>query len=746
MTLKKSIFRTLKENKFQYAGVIVLLVLAVMLYISLSMAITTLEERNKHFASDYKQESFHFITGKKLSYDQLSAWEDKFDITLEQRTYKDLSLDETTLRLFSKTEQVNIPYVAEGTVPEEEGEIAISRVYAERNGYHVGDKIDIGSLKAEVTGFVYLPDYIYMVSQLTDLLSDAEKFGIGIASEETLQQLKTSGQSQILGWSKNDVLPKGLREVVESETTLLQYVEAGDNPRIQFVESEIDGAKTMTTTLPLFILALSITMVLMLMKRRLDMQRKEIGTLMALGYRKGELLRHYLGYAWIIGLTGTIVGILAGAGLSIPLSNIYANYFNLPALSMFEFEPFVLVIGLVIPLSLLILLTALVINQSLKAEPLTLLRPKEMAGGKKSWLENLPLMNRGGFIHRYRLRLLVRSKTRSLYIFLGVMFSTILLLFGFITFNSMDQVVEKTYEDILTYEYGVYYKSLKTEKVAGEASPFIMNEIKVKGEDTKITAYGMEKDTPYIQLLSDGKPLNTKLSEGAVLSAPLAAVLGVEGGEELTLEIGNDDTITVKVAGVSDLYIGNTIYLPRSQLNDFLNYPQDAYTGVWQTEEPVESDDIYRIEDKQKAMESFESTSGATRASVLGMSVFAVIIGLIVLTLLTNLIVEENSPSISLFKVMGYYDSEVSKLVLNVYTPIVFLSYFVSIPIAGLSLEQTMNSVVEETGFILPTDVSWWMVLLGFVVIMLTYWLSLTLSKRKLKQVSLQDALKKQQD
>ncbi|WP_394217784.1 FtsX-like permease family protein [Halobacillus trueperi] len=744
MILKKSVYRTLKEKKFQYAGVAVLLLLAVMLYVSLSMAITTLESRNETFSKDYKQESFHFVAGEDVADEKLSVWEDEYNVTLEKREYADFQVEDSTLRVFTTTESVNIPYIAEGRAPTSDQELAISKVYAEKHQYELGDAITLDDREFEITGFVYLPDYIYMVEQMTDLLADAEKFGVAVVSGSSFS---VNGQTEILGWTENGDVPDGFRESVSEETALLQFVNSEDNPRIGFVETEIEGAKGMTTTLPLFILALSIAMVLMLMKRRMEMQRKEIGTLMALGYRKKELVRHYLGYAWFIGLGGTVGGLTAGAGLSVPLSNLYANYFNLPALSMFDWDPFVLVIGFVIPLLLLILLTTFVISRTLRTEPLTLLRPKEMSNGKKSWLEKLPLLQKGGFIRRFRLRLLVRNKARSFYIFIGVMFSTVLLLFGLITFNSMDQLVETTYKEILKYDYAVHYQSLMTEETEDEQSPFTMNELGVVDEDVKITAYGMEKDNEFIQLSAEGESLQSDFSEGAIISAPLAAVLGVGEGDEINLKNSlNSDTMQIEVAAVADLYIGNNLYLPREELNGFLGFPDEAYTGTWQKQSPENSENVYMVEDKQKAIDSFESTTGATRASVAGMAVFAVLIGVIVLTLLTNLIVEENSPSISLFKVMGYHDKEVSKLVLSVYTSIVLIAYFVSIPLASLSLQQTMNKLVQETGFLMPTDVAWWMVVIGFIVILLTYWLSLGLSKRKLKNVSLQEALKKQQD
>ncbi|MCA0982832.1 ABC transporter permease [Halobacillus yeomjeoni] len=752
MILRKSILRTIKEKKFQYIGVVFLLVLAVTLYTSLSMAISTLDQRNRIFKNDYKQETFHFMTREPLKNSQLQELESEYDVTLEERRFQDLDIDQdAVLRLFNTSEEVNVPFVSQGVMPQGKNEIALAKVFAEQHGYEIGDSITLAGTKAEVTGYVYLPDYIYMIQQQSDLLSNPDQFGFGITSKETLVNIQGEEQIQVIGWSETNSVPEGMRASVNEKSTLLQFVGHEDNARIQFVENEIEGAQTTITTLPLFVLALSIAMVLLLMKRRLDLQRKEIGTLMAIGYRKNELIRHYLGYAWFVGLSGTVLGTLAGIGLSIPLSNLYAQFFNLPSLSLFDWDPMVLVLGVATPLGLLLVLTFIVIWRALKVDPLTLLRPKEMATGKKSWLEKLPVLNSGNFIKRFRLRLMVRSKWRSFYIFLGVMFSTVLLFFGLIMFNSMDRLVETTYEEIYTYDYAIHYKTLMTDtdETKDGISPYTSSEVEVTTENdtNKALIYGIEPGTEYLNLSSEGEKLNDRLSEGAVLSKPLAAILGVSEEDEITLTNSlNDEKRTIEVAGIADVFIGTSIYLPKSEVNEFLGFPGNAYTSIWQGQKPKMNENIFMIEDKQKVIESFESNSGATKSSVIGMAVFAVIIGVIVLTLLTNLIVEENSPSISLFKVMGYHDKEVSKLVLSVYTPVVMLSFFASIPLAVLSLEGTMNSLVKETGFLMPTEVSWWMVLIGFSVITLTYALSLTLSKQKLKKVSLQEALKKQQD
>ena len=757
MILRKSILRQMKEKKFQYAGVIILLLVSIMLYVSLSMAISTLDNRNGEFRKSYLQEDFHFIVANPINDEQLKQWEENYQLKLEKRIYADVDFQQgATIRLLSLTNKVDKPYISEGRLPEKDNEVALSPVFAKEQDVKVGDKVTLNGQDLQVTGMVYLPDYIYILKRESDLINDPKNFGIGVTNENTITSITSKVVPTVLGDQATNEKIKSLKKDIAAEYSLLKWLNAEENPRIQFVESEIEGARATITTLPLFVLALSVMMVLMILKRRIELQRKEIGTLMAFGYRKGELKRQYISQAGLIGIIGTILGLLTGVGLSIPISDAYSNYYNLPSISYFDWDPKVFVIALLIPNVVLLGMTYVVIRKPLKQAPLTLLRPQEIMVGKKSFFERLAIFQKGSFISRFRIRLLVRSKSRAVYIILGVMFSTILLIFGFITYKAMDDVVDTTYKNVLTYNYAVYYKALQTIEVDEGESPFTVSEVKVeqingeltKKSDEKAMIYGIRPETDQVHLLNDEDvSMNDQTSEGFVISQPLATILGVEKGDRLTvINAFNDQELTKEIVGVSTIYIGKSIYFQKPSVNAFLGYPEEVYTGKWSSEKPEDSQDILFVVNQKEVIENFESLSSFMRYSVIGISVFAIGIGVIVLSLLTNLIVEENAPSISLFKVMGYKDNEISKLVVNVYTPIVLLAYFLSIPLAVISIEQMMNSLVEQTGFTLPVQLTWQIVLLGSVIIMVTYYTSLFFSRKKIRTISLQEALKKQQD
>ena len=127
------------------------------------------------------------------------------------------------------------------------------------------------------------------------------------------------------------------------------------------------------------------------------------------------------------------------------------------------------------------------------------------------------------------------------------------------------------------------------------------------------------------------------------------------------------------------------------------------------------------------------------------MAFLAFLIGLIIITLITNLIVDENTGSISLLKVIGYEDKYISKLMLNIYTPVVFLAYIIGVPLALASIDGLMKSIASETNYVLPVSINPIMFIIGLLFILASYYASILIAKRKLRKVSLQEVLKRQE-
>lgn len=212
--------------------------------------------------------------------------------------------------------------------------------------------------------------------------------------------------------------------------------------------------------------------------------------------------------------------------------------------------------------------------------------------------------------------MLLSSPSKSLVLFTGILFSSLLVTFGFISMNSMNVLMEKTYEDAYRYNYAVYYQEVKTEPVSAEESPFSAAEAIIKGKDgkkdVKTQLFGMDSSTQLLKLIeSSGKELNSTLPDGAVVTQALAAAEGLEAGDSITIQNPwTNQEQSVTITGIAEIFIGHAIYMERGDVNRFLNLEEDAYIGKWTLEKPEKEsgEAIAAIEDKNAMKKACNSS------------------------------------------------------------------------------------------------------------------------------------------
>jgi putative ABC transport system permease protein len=126
-----------------------------------------------------------------------------------------------------------------------------------------------------------------------------------------------------------------------------------------------------------------------------------------------------------------------------------------------------------------------------------------------------------------------------------------------------------------------------------------------------------------------------------------------------------------------------------------------------------------------------------------GLATIAFIIGMIVIYIVTLMIVEENKNIISLMKIFGYRQKEINSLILNSSTIVVVIGYIIGIPLTLSAVGILAQLIENSVGLPLPPmriDLPY--ILIGFIVVMLSYELSKLMCKKKVNAVSMSEALK----
>ncbi|GAA0346396.1 FtsX-like permease family protein [Bacillus carboniphilus] len=756
MSLQKGVMRTIWKRKMQSLGSIILLMIAVMLYIMMTNSLTSLDKSYQMFKENYQQESFQFISADRMEAEQVAKLEQKMGIELEERSFVDVSVDgDRTLRLLTIPTNINQPYLTEGVIPTNENEVALAEKYAAILGLTVGDNLKLNNQTFEISGLVYLPDYIYPIENEANLMSMPGDFGVGLLTVDGLSYLGLPSVIQYSGLNSSEMELTKVKQEINKLIPVLKWTNANENPAISTFETEVEGSMKFSSFLPLIITLMAIMMVTLLVTKQIEWERKQIGTLKALGYQRFELLKAYISLPLLVGLLGTILGSLLGWVLSSPLQTLYTDFYHIPTFtsvgSVFSF-----VLAILVPVLLLLVISGIAIFRKVSSDPLTLMKGEQSGHQINQKVRGQSFISKfSNYQTKYRVRAMLRSKSRMFYMLIGSIFSSVTLIFGFLNMNSIDVLFTETFQNVNQYNYGVYYKGLQTEEVDGDPFTLIQSEIDtitVGGQEKEISGpsvslYGVDSDVTLVNLEEANLEGNIKkaLEEGVIINQVISYSHNLEIGDQISLiSATNGDTHTFTVQGIVEAYTGATIYASRHTVNEFAGFPAKSYTGAWTLNEPNDQSEIFMLEDKAKIVDSFESLIGPSRYSILITAGIAITIGVLIMSLLTNMILEENTYTISMLKVLGYEDKTIAKMVLNLYTTVVLVGYIISIPISLLAMNEVVRYLASETSFALPVKLQPIWIMIGLLIILLTYQLSLFVSKRKLRKVSLQEVMKHQ--
>lgn len=729
MKLNKRIKRVIFSNKVQYIGLTFLVALSITMYTLFSSLAFNFNKANTNYDKNTNIEDAKFLTLKELDIENL---ESLFDIEIEKRHEVDTNYKDSEIRLIENTNKINTPLIIEGNNIKN-GEIALNPAYAKANKINIGDNITLDGNKFKVVGYVSIPDYIYPTKSLNDLMVDPNKFGVGIITSSDISKFNNSLYFYSI---KGDY--KKAKEFIDENYKILMWQDIKDNLRYTLAKKKIEQLPSISQKIPLLFFTLTFILLFVLIRRIIKLETKEIGTLYALGYTKQEIQKHYLNYPIIISILGTILGLLFTLLLSKPLTDYYVFYFNIPVESTINYK--YIVIGLIESLVILSLATYTSSKNILKSSPTTLLRGK-LNYDKMTRLNKINL-SKLKFKQKFRIRESIRGMSKTILLTFGIFTASTMLLVGFAAKGSVDALINKAIKETLNYKYSYIFKqNYNSRDFTQEGFKIAYFEDKVTKE--KIIVYGLEEDTKSIKLV---KGKNEVAVDKIYITSSLYEKLNKPSSLKLVnllnnkeLEINSEDTV--------DVYTGNVIYMPINRLNLLLGEEPDSINGVYSnTKLDIAEDKILKYESIDETLKSFDVALEPVKYTLIFMGILSFIVALIVVYIVTSLIIEENKPTISMLKILGYQDGEINSLVLSFMLIPSIIGYILAIPIVKGFLNSILKTSLKDVNLALPIVISPMYSVLGFAIIYIVLLISKFISKHKIYKISMVDALKLQRE
>src|SRR5262245_39789777 len=224
--------------------------------------------------------------------------------------------------------------------PGRRGEVLVGEAFAEANHLKPGDNITMvmnGRLqKARIAGIVLSPEYIFE-SRPGSALPDNRTYGIFWMPYEELAN--AFDLDQAFDFVALSLAPGASERAVlaDLDRLLLPYGGRGahgraDHPSHIRVSDEIRVLTILSFGFPLVFLSVAAFMTNAVLSRLLNLQREQIAILKAFGFANRDIVLHYLKFAFIFVLGGTVVGALGGMVLGQRLVGMYELFFRFPDL------------------------------------------------------------------------------------------------------------------------------------------------------------------------------------------------------------------------------------------------------------------------------------------------------------------------------------------------------------------------------------------------------------------------------
>ena len=593
---------------------------------------------------------------------------------------------DAAVRVFKSTDEVDKASFNEGRAPEKDNEIAIDRMHASNVGIKIGDTISVGGKDFEVVGLLSYINYTSLHENNNDLMFDAFGFNVAMVTPEGFDSLRTRTHYSYAYFY--DVKPSGkvaqadyadkfmkalITQSVVFDNDLEDFLPECYRQASNFAPSDVEGDAAGTEILCYILIAVIAFIFAITISNTIDKEASVIGTMRASGYTKGELIFHYLSTPVVVTLIGAAIGnILGYTWFKEVAVNIYFETYSLPNCGV-VWSPVALVKTTVIPLSLMFLINLFVIVRKLQLSPLKFLR-HDLRRTKRTKARRIPAWS---FMNRFRLRILFQNIPNYAILIFGIVFVEVMLCFAFGLPDSLNHYGDRA-PDMLFAKYQYMLAGTKDDDgnelvTANEdAEKFnstsllyeknVTSFIKGRGSGgttEAVTVYGIEDGSKYVAI-------GAELNDGEVyISSAFKDKFGFDTGDKITLseEFANK-SYEFTVSGIVDYEGGIAVFMPNDNFISVFDKKEGSFTGYFSNEEITDIDEKYiaTVIDKDDIVKVTTQLMHSMGGFMVVAQYVLLVLSAALIFLLTKIIIERNEHSISMVKILGFKNSEISAL------------------------------------------------------------------------------------
>ena len=704
--------------------------------------------------------------------------------TLETRVVLDAVLDlpgvtePCTGHIVSLPEDGSLPllnqvFLRTGRMPQPDArrEVVVSEAFALANKLQLG-----GSVTAiingrrdtlQITGIGLSPEFVFE-ARAGETLPDNTRFGV------FWMNYRAVAVAYNMDGAFNDFcmdLAPGVQPgavIADADRLLAAYGAGGaytrrDHGSAARLDDELRVLNALSVAYPVVFLSVAAFMVNAVLARLVRLQREQIAQLKALGYSSWQVGRHYLGFALVIVVVGSIMGGVAGRYMGGGLLGMYELFFRFPAL-VFRLDYSALGLSLLVSAGASVIGVLSVVWLAVRLPPAEAMRPEPPTDFKPSLLERMGLTRWLSPALRMALRNIERRPWQSLFTIAGLALATGLMVLPGSMADSIDHLLTYQWNDVqrqdviaILSEPGTGSALHDLEHLPGvtRAEPIRVVQTRLRhGHHTRRLAItGMPRGSSLNRLLDSQRRLITLPEEGIIMSKVLAEVLGARIGDAIQVQVleGQRPLLSIPVRGLIEDFSGIAAYMDLDALRRVMKEGATVSGAYLSVDQARWASFMRAIKDtpriaatlvKREQLAAFRKTTGESIGIIRKLYLtLAIIVAFGVVYNSARIALSERGRDLATLRVVGFTQREVAGVLLGELTLLVLVALPVGLLFGRGLATFIMTSINTET-VRLPLTISLFTYAQAVVVVMTAAGLCFLVVGRMLRKLDMVGVLK----
>ena len=598
-------------------------------------------------------------------------------------------------------------------------EVLVGEAFAEANHLQPGDSLTMllygRRQDFRIVGIVLSPEYIFE-SRPGAALPDSRTYGIfWMPYREVATAFNLYGAFNHVSLA---LAPGADPEPVIAalDRLLRPYGGLGafgrkDHPSHIRVSDEIRVLRILSVGFPAVFLTVAAFMTNAVLTRLLALQREQIAILKAFGFTNRQIVVHYLKFAAVLVVGGTLTGAVGGVLLGRRLVVMYTLFFRFPELR-FHLDRTAVAIALAVGLGAVVAGVFSAVRKAARLPPAEAMRPEPPANYRPALIERTGLA--AWFSHSFRIavRNIERRPAQAIFTVAGLALATGLLILPNTFKAGIAEVLDFQWDVVQRQDLNLGLAEPSAARIEHEFErlPGVIHVEPSRTAAVRLHFQGASRQVGLRSLLpvawhsraldASGHEI-TPPPDGIILSAKLADVLGARIGDPILVEAleGRRPTRAVPLVGLAEDFTGIAAYMDLHAINRLLG-EGDIITGASLTLDQARRAEFLHalkgiprvtwIAVKETMRASFRDTTAQSMGLIQTIYLtFAVIVAFGVIYNNARISLAERARELATLRVVGFTQREVGAVIV---TELVLLA-LVALPL-GLLFGTGLSTVI----------------------------------------------------